>query len=135
MNKAVLTGAGIIGTGLGIKGQIDAKKDDPYASTEPKHIMTNGAITAATYVGYAAGATKLIESAITKKPPNLAAMGFGASIGALEGLLAQKQWEEIDKNTNNSIGDYAKNMLRGSVNGALLGVGASGIASDLVFHK
>lgn len=133
MNKAILTGAGIIGAGVGIKGQIDAKKDDPYASTESKHILANGGIQAATYVGYAAGATKLIESAITKKPPNLAAMGFAAGIGALEGYIAQKQGEAIDKNTDSSIGAYAKNMLRGSISGALIGVGVSGIASDIVF--
>ena len=135
MNKMILTGAGIIGAGMGIRNQIEAKKDDPYASTSPKDIASNGALTAATYVGYAAGATKLIESAITKKPPNLAMMGFGATIGAFEGFVGQKQWEEINKNADNTVGDYAKNMLRGSVNGALLGVGVSGIASDLVFRK
>ena len=135
MNKAVLTGAGIIGAGLGIKGQIDAKEFDPQASTDKKAIFSNGAITAATYVGYAAGATKLIESAITKKPPNLAAMGFGAGLGAIEGFIGQQQAKLYDKNADESAGAYAKNMLRGSINGALLGVGVSGIASDLVFHK
>jgi hypothetical protein len=135
MNKMILTGAGIVGAGIGIKGQIDAKEFDPQASTDKKAILSNGAITAATYVGYAAGATKLIESAITKKPPNLAMMGFGAGIGALEGFIGQKQAQLYDKNADDSIGAYAKNMLRGSVNGALIGVGVSGIASDLVFHK
>ncbi len=135
MNKMVLTGAGVVGAGLGIRNQIKAKEYDPQASTDPKSMLSNGAITAATYVGYAAGATKLIESVITKKPPNLAAMGFGASIGAIEGFIGQQQAQLYDKNADDSIGAYAKNMLRGSINGALLGVGASGIASDLVFRK
>ena len=135
MNKMVLTGAGVIGAGIGIKGQIKAKKNDPYASDNPKYIVANGAAGAVTYVGYAAGATKLIESAITKKPPNLAMMGFGAGIGALEGFLGQQEAQKYDKQADDSIGAYAKMMLRGSISGALLGVGASGIASDLVFRK
>lgn len=135
MNKMVLTGAGVIGAGLGIKAQVDASKEFSDAEVTPKNLAMNAGMTAAKYVGYAAGATKLIESAITKKPPNLAAMGFGAGLGAIEGYLGQKEAQMYDKQAADDIGSYAKMMLKGSVSGALMGAGVSGIASDLVFHR
>ena len=135
MNKAVLTGAGLVGAGLGIKAQIDASKQFNDVEVNPKTLTMNAGVEAIKYIGYAAGATKLIESAITKKAPNIAAMGFGATFGAMEGYLGQQEAQRYDKNAANDIGSYAKMMLRGSISGALLGAGASGIASDLVFHK
>lgn len=133
MNKTVLTGAGIIGTGVGIKAQIDASKEFDDANVNMKTLALNGGGSAIKYIGYAAGATKLIESAITKKPPNLAAMGFGAGLGAIEGFLGQQEAKKYDSQAADDIGSYAKMMLRGSISGALLGAGVSGIASDIVF--
>jgi hypothetical protein len=133
MNKAVLTGAGVIGAGIGIKTQITASKEFDNASATPKTLALNAGTNAAKYIGYAAGATKLIESAITKKPPNIAMMGFGAGLGAIEGFLGQQQAQLYDKQAADDIGSYANMMLRGSISGALLGLGVSGIASDLVF--
>ena len=133
MNKMVLTGAGVIGAGLGVKAQIDASKEFSDASATPKILAINAGTEAIKYIGYAAGASKLIESAITKKAPNLAVMGFGASLGAIEGYLGQKEAQKYDKQAADDIGSYANMMLRGSIKGALLGAGASGIASDLVF--
>ena len=133
MNKMVLTGAGVIGAGFGIKAQIDASKEFSDASATPKILAMNAGTEAIKYIGYAAGASKLIESAITKKAPNLAVMGFGASLGAIEGYLGQKEAQKYDKQAADDIGSYTNMMLRGSIKGALLGAGASGIASDLVF--
>jgi hypothetical protein len=135
MNKMILTGAGVIGASIGIKEQINASKEFSDAKTTPKFLALNAGTEALKYVGYAAGATKLIESAVTGKAPNLAAMGFGAGLGAIEGYLAQQSAQAFDKQADNSIGAYAQNMLRGSISGAFLGLGASGVASDLVFRK
>lgn len=135
MNKMILTGAGVVGAGIGIKNQIDASKEFSDANATPKSLALNGGTEALKYVGYAAGASKLIESAITKKAPNLAMMGFGAGLGAIEGYLSQQEAQKYDKKAANDIGSYTKMMLRGSMSGALMGVGVSGIASDIVFHK
>jgi hypothetical protein len=135
MNKAILTGAGVIGAGMGIKAQVDASKQFEDAKATPKHLALNAGTEALKYVGYAAGASKLIESAITKKAPNLAIMGFGAGLGAIEGYLGQQQAKAYDSKAADDIGSYAKMMIRGGVSGALLGLGASGVASSIVFHK
>ena len=97
MNKAILTGAGIIGAGAGIKKQIDASKEFDDAKTTPKSLIANGTTEGLKYIGYAAGATKLIESAITKKAPNLATIGLGAGFGAIEGYLGQKEAQKYNK--------------------------------------
>lgn len=134
MNKMILTGAGVVGAGIGIKNQIEASKEFNENVT-PQKLALNGGVEALKYVGYVAGASKLVESAITKKAPNLAMMGFGAGIGAIEGYLGQQEAQKYDKKADNSIGAYAQNMLKGSISGALMGVGISGIASDIVFRK
>jgi hypothetical protein len=135
MNKMILTGAGIVGAGLGIKGQAEAAKEYKDADFTLQTALSNGAVNGARFVGYAAAATKLIESAVTKKAPNIGAITFGAGLGAAEGYFQHQREVAYSSKTDDSIGAYAKAMVSSGISGAFLGLGASGIASDLVFHK